>query len=664
MAKQFLFFFLLWVSLQAAAQERLYSLEYNGTLLHRKGSAGMDSPAGKYDTVLLTLPFYDDFSKISVWPSPLKWADNQAFINTDYARNAPTVGVATLDAIDESGALHTGAGSYPFDADKLTSQPIRLDSVFSPERRAIRRSDSLYLSFYYQPQGRGSMPAKSDSLIVEFHSPAEFDTIVTASGTTLEPVWHTVWSTGGGTTVDTFALYIHNIWFRQVMIPVTDSSRYFRNGFRFRFRNIASLANNYVPDWQSNGDQWNIDVVRLGTGRSLYDTAVNDLAFADRAPSLLDTYESMPYHQYSDNFINEMKDTVNLLIANLDRSAQNINYGFNVRMDSRDPFYVYDGGSYSILPFLQYGYLDWQPMSSPALNIFYPPGTPQSTVFHSIHILTTDPSLVYKQNDTIQYTQVFSNYYAYDDGTAEAGVGLNGAAGSYAVRFALNKPDTLRGIQVYFNQTRNGAADQYFDLKVWNDAFGKPGEEKKVLAELTPIYTDSLNKYQTYWFEEPLLMDAESFPGLIFYAGWSQSGIDNLNVGLDRYNDSHTERYYNVDGNWIQSDAMHAGSVMIRPVVGAKNPLGIETRKNELKLAVTPNPVIDGRVFVYLPKTWESKTPGSLTVRIFSIPGSLVRDVQFTNPLSVSGLTPGLYLIQIADPATGESLSAKIIVRN
>lgn len=133
------------------------------------------------------------------------------------------------------------------------------------------------------------MPAKRDSLILEFHSPAEFDTITSSSGTQINPKWHYVWSTPGRKTVTLFALQ-HNSYFQQVLIPITDSSRYYKNGFRFRFRNYASLANNYVPDWQSNGDQWNIDVVYLNTGRSIQDSVLKDIAFADRAPSMLKTF--------------------------------------------------------------------------------------------------------------------------------------------------------------------------------------------------------------------------------------------------------------------------------------------------------------------------------------------------------------------------------------
>lgn len=123
---------------------------------------------------------------------------------------------------------------------------------------------------------------------------------------------------------------------------------------------------------------------------------------------------------------------------------------------------------------------------------------------------------------------------------------------------------------------------------------GKPGNIIKQLNEVAPTMSDSLNTYHTYWFDSPLVMDAQNFPGLIFYVGWQQYSIDDLNVGLDRYNDSHQNRFYNVDGNWQMSDNQHAGSLMIRPVVGKVNPLGIPTINQEIK--ITPNPVNNGEL--------------------------------------------------------------------
>ena len=98
-------------------------------------------------TGAITLPFYDDFSVNTVYPSPAKWIDRFAFVNTDFAKYPPSVGVVTLDALDDKGTLYPGAGQIQFQADYLTSLPLRLDSIISTEKRALSRGDSIYLSF-------------------------------------------------------------------------------------------------------------------------------------------------------------------------------------------------------------------------------------------------------------------------------------------------------------------------------------------------------------------------------------------------------------------------------------------------------------------------------------------------------------------------------------
>jgi len=652
------------LSWSVSAQERLYSLEYNGKIQKLHKHSQNDNAQFVYsDTIDNTIPFFDDFSSLTIWPAKDKWADNYVYINSDFAKNSPTIGVATFDAIDESGALYPDAGPYQFEADQLTSQPIRLDSVFLPIQRAIKKSDSLYLSFYFQPQGKGSMPAKKDSLILEFHSPLEFDTIITSSDTSIVPRWHSVWSYAGGIPVDTFALE-NGHYFRQVLIPIQDSAKYYKHGFRFRFRNYASLANNYVPDWQSNGDQWNIDLVYLNIGRSVHDTILKDVAFADRAPSMLSKYEAMPYDQYRENYINEMKVNLDIYIANLDNNPQNISYKYTVQKDSQIPFKTYDAGSYSIDPFSSNGYLEYGPFAHPPVNFFYSPFENQEKIaFHTTHYLTTDPAMIVKGNDTIRYTQLFGNYYAYDDGSAEAGIGLNGASGSYAVRFELNKPDTLLGIQIFFNQIRSGLDDEYIDLTIWNDSFGKPGNIIKQIAQVNPAYSDSLNQFQTFWFDEPLLIDGATFPGLIFYAGWQQSSINNLNIGLDRYNDSHNYRFYNVDGNWQMSDDQHAGSLMLRPVVGKKNPVGFTEKQTAHTIFCYPNPLTSGELHIDLPREWSGIPPYLLEYTIVDPNGTLRQKGTYAETINLSRLSPGIYIISIRNVSDGMQLYSKLIIQ-
>jgi hypothetical protein len=612
----------------------------------------------KTATDTIRLPFYDDFSVISVTPSPLRWADAFTFVNTDYAKFSPSIGVVTLDALDDKGALYPDAGPNAFDADNLTSLPIRLDSLFSPTKKAVTVSDSIYLSFYYQPQGRTvSPPSKDASLLLEFHAPGEYDTIPSATDTVITPRWSTVWFTEGGTKVDTFAKQ-EGSYFKHVLIPILDSARYFKSGFQFRFRNIAALMGNSQPDWRNNGSHWNIDVVWLNAGK----TVQKDMAFAAPAPSMLRNYQSMPFSQYKKNFINEVKDTLDIAISNLYDKNQNVSYKYDVRKNSLNTFKTYDGGSYTISPFETDGYTTYAPFAKPPVNFLFPISDDEKIVFHIIHMLTPDPNPLFRSNDSIQFDQLFSNYYAYDNGTAESGIGINGD-GSYAVQFKLNEADTLLGMQIYFNPVINGANLKLIDLHVWNDSHGKPGTILDTLG-IMPSYSGNLNEFNSYWFETPKRIDATTFPGLIFYIGWTQSFVDNVNIGFDRYNNSQEKRFYNVDGNWeMSSDANNYGSVMMRPIIGSANPLKIEKPLAAEQLRIMPNPVTDGNFSIKLPQQWNDISENTLEVRIVSATGSLVYSGGFSNTVNVSGFKPGFYMVLLTDTHTGRKASAKLVIR-
>jgi len=198
--------FVILIGISASAQEVLTSPLLNPAV---SGQAGLKHTSSALPGAI-TLPFYDDFSVNTVYPSALRWADRFTFVNTDYAKNPPSIGVVTLDALDDKGALYPGAGQFQFQADYLTSLPIRLDSVFTPEKRALNTGDSLYLSFYYQPQGRAiSPPSANDSLILEFHSPGDSIEESTTAGVVKVPRWKGKWSVNGGTQVDVFASHDH-----------------------------------------------------------------------------------------------------------------------------------------------------------------------------------------------------------------------------------------------------------------------------------------------------------------------------------------------------------------------------------------------------------------------------------------------------------------------
>ena len=68
-------------------------------------SANIPTAAKSTDTAILELPFFDDFADYEGLPDAKRWLNSQAFVNKDFAPQPPTIGMATLDALDANGNL-------------------------------------------------------------------------------------------------------------------------------------------------------------------------------------------------------------------------------------------------------------------------------------------------------------------------------------------------------------------------------------------------------------------------------------------------------------------------------------------------------------------------------------------------------------------------------
>lgn len=625
------------------SQEILTGL-YTNSVVKANFKSNKAKPA-KSDT-MLTLPFVDDFSGSGIFPSDSLWADKYVFINSSYPVSPPTVGVATFDAINDTGALYPNANSYGFTADTLTSKPIRLDSVFGISPGPLHISDSVYFSFYYQPKGIGNAPEPDDSLVLEFYSPKTDS-------------WNHIWSSKGYTLMQ-FQIAYPNVWFKQVMIPLTDSANYFYEGFQFRFYNYASLASSGQPSWAAgNIDIWNIDYVYLNKGRNMTDSVYKDIAFVEPAPSMLKNYYSMPWVQFNVNPAGEMEDTLYMTISNLDTVIYNSSYKYDVYDESGTSIYTYNGGSYNISPFTYPdGYQHYQPHARPYVNFSFPPSSADSTNFRIQHVIKEGMlGDSRRQNDTVTYEQKFYNYYAYDDGVPEAGYGLTPANSMLAYQFTLNHPDTLRAIKMFFNQTLNNASQQYFYLTIWNDASNSPGNVIYQKSNCKPFYEDSLNKFYTYRIDDTTLVLNGTF-----YAGWKQLTADNLNIGFDMNSDKHNKIFYNTGNGWFNSS--YPGALMIRPVLGKTLPLvtGIEeTAANAGEINVFPNPSNGENIFIVFPPSMDP-VKSEFTVQLFDLRGSLLYSLPYSKSINVSSLQNGIYLLCVNTKDNSNGYITKLII--
>ena len=531
------------------AQEQLTRLRNNPQL--RQQVPQLRQKSGADTARPLTLPFTDDFSRPGVYPDSSLWCDRSAFINQTFGVRAPSIGIATLDALDATGRIYPHAKKTPFPADTLTSRPIRTDSLFTPIARPITAADSLYFSFFYQPggglrnhpwEGLGDAPEGGDSLILEFgYQPG--DSVLGPDSATLLPrvEWVPVWS-GGGMPLEDFARTFHldtTVMFRQVMIPLTDS-RFFNHAFQFRFRNLASLEyTDENPTWAGNVDFWNIDYIRLDRGRSLNDTFIDDIAIAEQPGSILQRYTSMPWSQFQPS---ELKSSLALQLANLSNSTKNAMYRYSVTNPEGQTVGQYDGGSYNIGYFRRSGYQSYAPHARPSLSGLQLASNADTVDFRITHIHqeagSGDRNL---HNDTAIYIQRFRNYFAYDDGTPESGytvVDINTYHTALALRFTLNSPDTLRAVAMYLNDALDNANRFDFTLCVWSDNNNMPGgllHSQRVSQEVPA----ELYGFQLFYLEQPVALQGS------FYIGYELDGRDFLNIGFDQNSDHSQEiRYF------------------------------------------------------------------------------------------------------------------------
>ena len=82
----------------------------------------------------------------------------------------------------------------------------------------------------------------------------------------------------------TGGLLAHNL------TKLANSSKYFQDGFRFRFNSYGSLNGSL--------DHWNLDYVYFNESRSMNDTLMQDWAFTSPPVSMLDNYSSVPWKHF------------------------------------------------------------------------------------------------------------------------------------------------------------------------------------------------------------------------------------------------------------------------------------------------------------------------------------------------------------------------------
>jgi hypothetical protein len=578
--------------------------------------------AARTGATVLRLPFFDDFSTAVKVPHDSLWINAGVRVNNQFAINAPSKGVATFDG------LKTNGQPWNFDpvleqqaVDTLTSQPIDLSG--------LTPASNVVLSFFWQAGGLGEAPDPTDSLMVQ---------VKTAGG-----VWRTVRTLTDNTPV------IEE--FQYVSLPI-NTADLLHAAFQFRFRAYGRAAGMY--------DIWNIDYVYLGQNRTLDNPSVRDLAVSGPLKSVLRRYTAMPWEQFNVNPQAETAAADSTVLSNLELENFNVlKYTYSITdAATGSPLY-----NFAESAGLQLGANQKRPIGIPVGSI---PPVAGPRVLRSTFRITDEttgnvsiPGVNLRRNDTVSNVTALTDYFAYDDGTAEYGMGVRQRQGRVAVRYVLNKPAQLTAVRLYITQLERSLTGQTLVLSVWKKL---DNDRASVLYQKSvPVtYTDTLDEFANY----PLLDDGNNPTSIsvsdTFYVGWQQTTADLLTVGLDANNDGKQVWYYNINGvDWI-ANVQVPGSVMIRPVFGPlttaiDDPVA-ETPLPGSTLRVYPNPTT-GRF------TWS--IPGVTSVQVVDLVGKTVRTARYQPSdepaLDLVGLPDGLYVLHLETPR--QNYVRKILLR-
>ncbi len=549
-------------------------------------------------------------------PSAL-WLDNYAYRNDRYAVDPRSLGVVTFDGLDENGYPYAIGSSLTNTADFLHSKPLDLSPYTA--------SDSLYFSFLVQPQGYGDVPEATDSLILEFYA-KDLDQ------------WIWIWSMSGDTLQP----------FKVVHIPVLNA-QFFEKGFQFRFRNYGALSGSL--------DHFHIDYVHLRAQSDIADTLFKDFAWVYPLNTLLDTYTSVPWDHYKASTTNRMSDAVSVTIHNGSANAENnstagqISYSYNGNVAGAGgmPGFILSNGELNYAPQTTYNSAhDMTPI--PFANNFS--GDEQAFRVKGT-IAAQFPNLAL--NDTTGFYQGFSNYYSYDDGSAEAAFGPTGTQARLAIQFDAYEADSLLGVAFHFVPSVIDVSSKLFLLSVWSNENGHPGQllyEDDVFFPRSPIYGNDRNVFVNYYFTDTQKVSVPSS----FFIGWRQLDQERLNLGLDRNIDHSDKVQYSVDGGFTWYTSPFEGSAMLRPIFSTAldASLGIDTPLSEIPTwSCYPNPS-SGEVHVVVPQQFENHI-----IQIINLQGQVVGQANGLL-IDTEALTDGIYMLN----CLGTNLAPlKLVVR-
>ncbi|MBP6184600.1 MAG: T9SS type A sorting domain-containing protein [Saprospiraceae bacterium] len=587
------------------------------------------------NTDTIAIPFFDDFNYPGPYPDPAKWVDDQAFINKTMAYQPVSLGVATLDGLDQFGRSYPES---PNKRDTLTSAYLDL----SP----YTENDILLLTFRIQRKGLGFAPETNDSLIVEFKNNQE-EWVLADRIPGLNP-----FQSNPDTFINrTFGLADEDFLYK---------------GFQFRFRNKSKLTGAL--------GLWHIAYVQLEEDQSVQGNNL-DITFTRQPNYLISRYTAMPWRHFHPVANSWLSPSLDIGLFNHHTEILTANPSEVVISDLiSGQVFVSNINLLDLPPTVPQNQLDLAPGRHDFLNPLSTSGLAGALQSLSPNLEAVELNLQFRfeqnleenagepvalRNNTTNRTTVLSNYFAYDDGTAESAIVATKAGTQVAMAFQATIQDTLRAIQFHFPRYNVDVTTQFFNLRIWTGSLNNdPVYEDFFLKPFYPdlLFEDSLQGFTTYvLFDNNGNAVGVPIPAGTFYVGWQQgSNVDDpIPVGFDKNILTGADySWLNTSGTWQPFPGSLRGSLMIHPVFGDKTPnhtpdLVDLSMPHELMttLNLYPNPS-NGAVWL------DAGIPSEdWTITIIDALGRTIATVPYTSMMDLSGANAGLYQLVIRDAA-------------
>jgi hypothetical protein len=568
------------------------------------------------DTIILNLPFFDDFSTYTGQPDTMLWeAEGGAYISPNQALRPPSVNVAIFDGVDFAGV------PYDFDfptaegiADNLTSHFIDISEY--------EFEDQLYISFYWQAEAFGEIPDSTDYLRLQFKD--ELGN------------WKTQWEVNGLDAVkDTFKHHIRGVF---------DNQGFFHDKFQFRFQTEGRLSGAF--------DGWVVDYIYFDANRDPSFPDRLDIACSEIPESFIAPYNAMPFEHYLKKTEQYTPDSIYATVNNLHRFFNVFSYDCMLEnATTGEELGLLEVDSLKTVRSDLVGGRERQFKLKAAPNVELIPltfndGSLRDSIAlkYSFRLQTGDPFDDVPTNDTISRTTVLNDYYAYDDGTGEFAAGVNQQYGKLAYRYFITEATIISDIDIYFPQIINDLTGQTFNLFIWKKLdFAEVDPVDNVLyqQEVSFEYTDELNKFRRIALKRPLEVSDTIF------IGWEQLSDDVLAVGYDQNTHSGENMFFNVENRWEQNVLLD-GSLMLRPVFRRGIVEGIEDDFDDIheEFVLYPNPAKN--IFYIKGKAKQ--------IFVYDLQGKLLVEKSFSNEqsqstesksVSIQNLSKGLYLVRV-----------------